>query len=117
MTLFIVAIITIVVALIIGIWAQIKVGSTYAKWSKVGSRSGMTGMEAAQYVMREAGIADVKITRYPATLPTITTPRQKNSASARRITTDAASPPLAWRRTRRATPCSTKSATRCSISA
>jgi uncharacterized protein len=62
MTLFIFAIITIVVALIIGIWAQIKVTSTYSRWSKVGSRSGMTGMEAAQYVMREAGITDVTIT-------------------------------------------------------
>lgn len=62
MPLFILAIIMIVLAFIIGIWAQIKVGSTYAKWSKVASRSGMTGMEAAQYVMREAGIDDVKIT-------------------------------------------------------
>lgn len=61
MALFILAIITIVVALIIGIWAQIKVSSTYSHWSKVGSRSGMTGMEAAQYVMREAGVTDVTI--------------------------------------------------------
>jgi Zn-dependent membrane protease YugP len=62
MTLFIFAIVLIAFALITGLWAQLKVGSTYAKWSKVASRSGMTGMEAAQYVMREAGISDVRIT-------------------------------------------------------
>jgi Zn-dependent membrane protease YugP len=52
----------IVIALIIGLWAQLKVWSTYSHYSKIASRSGMTGREAAQYVMREAGIDDVKIT-------------------------------------------------------
>lgn len=60
-TLFILAIVVIGFALILGIWAQLRVSSTYAKWSKVGSRSGMTGMEAARYVMRQAGIDDVTI--------------------------------------------------------
>lgn len=59
--LFIVAIVVIVLALILGLWAQLRVYSTYSRWSKVGSRSGMTGMEAARYVMRQAGIDDVKI--------------------------------------------------------
>jgi Zn-dependent membrane protease YugP len=59
--LFILAIVIIALALILGIWAQLRVSSTYAKWSKVGSRSGMTGMEAARYVMRQAGIDDVAI--------------------------------------------------------
>jgi len=55
------AIVVIAIALILGIWAQIRVSSTYSKWSKVGSRSGLTGMEAARYVMRQAGIDNVKI--------------------------------------------------------
>ncbi|MFA5258233.1 MAG: zinc metallopeptidase [Opitutales bacterium] len=59
--LFIIAIAVIVVALIIGIWAQSRINGAYNKWKKVPSRSGMTGLEAAQYVMREAGIIDVKV--------------------------------------------------------
>jgi uncharacterized protein len=60
-TTLIIFVIVIIPAIILGLWAQMRVGSAYKKWSKVGSRSGMTGYEAAQYVMREAGIADVKI--------------------------------------------------------
>jgi uncharacterized protein len=59
--LFIAAIVIIVLALLLGLWAQLRVWSSYSKWSKVGSRSGMTGRDAAEYVMREAGIFDVKI--------------------------------------------------------
>ena len=55
------AILIILVALILGIWAQIRVWSAYSKWSKVTSRSGMTGREAAEYVMREAGVTGVTI--------------------------------------------------------
>jgi len=43
-------------------YAQSKVQSTYKKWSKVGSRSGITGREAAAFVMQKAGISDVEIT-------------------------------------------------------
>lgn len=49
------------VPLILGIFAQMRVGGTYNKWSQVGSRSGVTGREAAQYVMQKAGIRDVEI--------------------------------------------------------
>jgi len=59
--LFIFAIVTIAIAFILGIWAQSRITGAYNKWKKVPSRSGMTGMEAAQYVMKEAGIFDVKV--------------------------------------------------------
>lgn len=52
----------IVPTIILGIYAQMKVQSAYRKWSQVGSRSGITGREAAQYVLRKAGISDVEIT-------------------------------------------------------
>ncbi len=52
----------IVPTIILGIYAQMKVQSAYSKWSQVGSRSGITGREAAQYVLRKAGISDVEIT-------------------------------------------------------
>jgi uncharacterized protein len=51
----------ILIPLIIGIWAQAKVSNTYRKYSRVQSRGGVTGREAAGYVMRNAGIKDVDI--------------------------------------------------------
>jgi len=42
-------------------WAQSKVASTYKKYSQVQSRSRVTGREAADYVMRSAGVNDVSI--------------------------------------------------------
>lgn len=55
-------ILLIIVPLLLGVYAQMKVQSTYARWSQVGSRSRITGREAAAYVMRKAGIHDVEIT-------------------------------------------------------
>src|SRR5690606_38934309 len=49
-------------------YAQMKVSSTYKRYSKVGSRSRITGREAAEYVMRKAGINDVEITSTPGHL-------------------------------------------------
>ncbi|HEO70529.1 MAG TPA: zinc metallopeptidase [Candidatus Hydrogenedentes bacterium] len=43
-------------ALILAVWAQAKVKSAYAHYSRIGVRSGMTGAEAAQRILREAGI-------------------------------------------------------------
>ncbi len=47
---------------ILGIYAQMKVQGAYSQWSRVGSRSRITGREAAEYVLRKAGIYDVEIT-------------------------------------------------------
>jgi len=46
---------------ILAMWAQSKVSSTYNKWVRVPSRGRITGAEAAAAVMRNAGISDVKI--------------------------------------------------------
>lgn len=46
---------------ILGIYAQMKVQGAYRKWSQVGSRSGITGREAAAYVLQKGGIRDVEI--------------------------------------------------------
>ncbi len=51
----------IIIPIIIAMWAQAKVSSTYNKYSQVNSRSRITGREAAAYVMRSAGIDDVNI--------------------------------------------------------
>ncbi len=51
----------IIPTILLGLWAQHRVGSTYKKYAQVQSRGGITGAEAAQYVMRQAGIRDVEI--------------------------------------------------------
>jgi len=51
----------IIPTLVLGLWAQHRVGSTYKRFSRVASRNGITGAEAASYVMRQAGINDVEI--------------------------------------------------------
>ncbi len=53
--------ILIVPTFILGIYAQHKVTSTYNKWVRVPSRGGITGREAADAVMRKAGVAGVQI--------------------------------------------------------
>ena len=52
----------IIPTIFLGMYAQAKVSGAYNKWSRVGSRSRITGREAAQYVMQKAGIHDVEIT-------------------------------------------------------
>ena len=47
---------------ILGIVAQARVQGAYKKWSRIGSRSRITGREAALYVLQKAGITDVEIT-------------------------------------------------------
>jgi Zn-dependent membrane protease YugP len=52
-----------IVPLLLGIWAQWKVKSTFARWSEVGSVSGVTGAEAAERLLRAAGVSGVKVER------------------------------------------------------
>lgn len=51
----------VVPTIILGLWAQHRVMSTYRKYSQIRSRGGITGAEAASAVMRKAGITDVDI--------------------------------------------------------
>ena len=49
--------------LALSIWASARVKSTFNKYSKVRSLRGLTGAEAAQELLRGAGITDVRIVR------------------------------------------------------
>src|SRR3954452_6419371 len=49
------------VPLAMGLWAQLKVKRTFARWSKVPVRNGMTGAQAAAEVVRASGLPDVEI--------------------------------------------------------
>lgn len=52
-----------ILASILALWAQFKVKSTYKKYNKVTSRTGMTGAEAAVRILSSQGINDVRIQR------------------------------------------------------
>ena len=49
------------VPLAMGLWAQSKVKRTFARWSEVPVRSGMTGAQAAAEVVRASRLPDVEI--------------------------------------------------------
>ena len=44
------------VPLIIGIWAQIRVSSTFSRWSKVRASGNITGAECAREILQAAQI-------------------------------------------------------------
>lgn len=56
-------ILLVIPALIFSVWAQINVKSTFDKYSKIRSRRGITGADAARRVLNENGLYDVKIER------------------------------------------------------
>lgn len=57
-----------IAALGFAFWAQSKVKTTYNKYVQIPTRGGITGYEAAEAVMRKAGIYDVEIVRTPGVL-------------------------------------------------
>lgn len=48
-------------AMIVSLWAQIKVQTTFSKYSKVRCTRGLTGADAAQTVLRHNEVFDVKV--------------------------------------------------------
>jgi len=73
----------IIVPLLVGLWAQFKVKSAYNKYVQVASRGRITGREAAQAVMRSAGIDDVEIVECHGTLTDHYDPTHKRLALSR----------------------------------
>ena len=53
--------ILVIIGVIISLWASAKVKTTYSKYSRVRSMSGMTGAQAAERILNYAGIYDVRI--------------------------------------------------------
>ncbi|MBC7293398.1 MAG: zinc metallopeptidase [Thermoleophilia bacterium] len=56
------SLILLVPALILGIYAQVKVSSSFSRYSEVPSARGLTGSQAARLLLDGAGLADVEIT-------------------------------------------------------
>ena len=53
--------ILIVPALLFGLWAQSQVNTNFQKYSKIGTMRGMTGAQAAEYILQQNGIYDVEV--------------------------------------------------------
>lgn len=51
----------VLIGAVLCIFAQVRVSSTYNKFSKVRSRTGMTGAQAAQKILQMSGIYDVRV--------------------------------------------------------
>jgi hypothetical protein len=55
--------ILLIFAMVVGIYAQVRVKSAFTKFSRVRTRRGATGAEVAQEILDGAGIRDVRIAR------------------------------------------------------
>ena len=61
-------IILVVPAMLLALWAQINVNSTFSRYSKVTVPSGMTGAESARRVLEANGVVGVRIERISGNL-------------------------------------------------
>lgn len=48
-------------AMLLAMWAQMRVRGAYNRYLRVGNRRGLTGLQAAQHLIRAQGLADVKV--------------------------------------------------------
>lgn len=69
--------ILVLLGLMLSLWASARVKSTYAKYSKESSLSGMTGAQAAHKILTMAGIYDVSIQHVAGNLTDHYDPRNK----------------------------------------
>ncbi|MBE6900476.1 MAG: zinc metallopeptidase [Ruminococcaceae bacterium] len=53
--------ILIIPALLFGLWAQSQVNSNFSRYSRIETMRGMTGAQAAEYILRQNGIYDVQV--------------------------------------------------------
>ena len=69
--------ILVLIGVVITMIAQARVKSTYARYQKVRSHSGITGAQAAEQILHGAGIYDVQIQHIPGNLTDNYDPRSK----------------------------------------
>jgi uncharacterized protein len=66
-----------IIPLLFGLWAQLKVKRTFAHYSKVPTSNGLTGAQAADAVLRSAGVGGITIRPVPGQLSDHYDPRSK----------------------------------------
>ena len=64
-------------AAVLGMYAQIKINASYSKYSKVGTATGVTGYEAARKMLDAHGLQDVTIKEVSGTLSDHYSPKDK----------------------------------------
>ena len=64
--------------LALALWAQFKVKSTFAKFARVPTRNGVTGLVAAQALMQRYGMGDVKVVQISGELTDHYNPQNKS---------------------------------------
>lgn len=67
----------IIIGMVISLWASARVKTTYSKYSKVRSMSGLTGAEAARRILQTAGLYDVRIEHISGNLTDHYDPRSR----------------------------------------
>ncbi|RMF73242.1 MAG: zinc metallopeptidase [Acidobacteria bacterium] len=65
------------IGLLLGFWAQARVKGTFAKYSRMPVRSGVTGAQVAEAILRARGIRDVRIVPVAGELTDHYDPRRK----------------------------------------
>ncbi len=70
-------IVLLIPAFILAIWAQMRVTSTYKKFSRISSVQGITGAKVAKYLLDRNGISDVSVEAVEGTLSDHYDPRKK----------------------------------------
>ncbi len=73
-----------VIGMLLSLAASAKLRSTFAVYKKVRSHSGITGAEAAQRILRAAGITDVQVVPISGSLTDHYDPRTKDGFPFRR---------------------------------
>jgi Zn-dependent membrane protease YugP len=68
---------TMIIPLAMGLWAQTKVKRTFERYSQVPVRRGITGAQAAAAVIRASGLPDVEIREVPGRLTDHYDPRNR----------------------------------------
>ena len=66
-----------IISLVITLGAQLFVSGAYSKYSKVKNKKGMSGSEAARYILDKNGLKDVKVRRVGGYLSDYYDPRNK----------------------------------------
>ena len=77
--------ILVLIGAVLSLWESATVKSTYNKYSRVYSYSGLTGAQAAAQILRQAGIYDVRIEHVSGNLTDHYDPRTKTVSLSKDI--------------------------------
>jgi len=74
---FYTSLILLIPAFLFGLWAQMKVKSTFERFSHIRSKSGITGSQLAQQLLASNGLSNIRITHIGGNLSDHYDPRKK----------------------------------------